>query len=365
MKHLNLKSMLGVLSLLCVALPIQADDVVTTEQPTDATQTKVTLKANFLEGADKNGFQYKYGTIPERTEFVNLAIAPTGDPLVFKQGTKAWNGRKSAGWVESYYDTSASTLTSEVSTTFNLTSFTWISFEWQVSSEEGIGKLHFVVDGTIVQTITGETEFETVTYDLSAGEHTLAWRYVRTAAENAGLGLGRLKNLNVQNTTEGTWIDVPAEGNSVQLTGLYPSQEYLFRAYSAKKTGMVSNPGGPVYKYTYSDIKQFGTKGVSFSTPKVDATTQSTATVSCNVFPGDAEVETGIIIDRRRPKLSDSFAEALLSPYSDGVTVTHHSYWKAGDGYVYFNSKYDGYTMSTTFSLTKSTTISFDYTVSN
>ena len=344
----------ALLSLL-TSVRVMADSSVTTEQPTDATQTRVTLQAAFADGSTENGFQYKYGTIPSVSNFFKYLATATCDPLTITQGSTAWLkiASQEQKWVESP-SSSASTFNAEFSTTVTLTKETTISFDWQVSSEENIGKLQFYVDGTAVESITGETDFATVTYSLRAGSHTLKWAYSRSSAENTGQGIGRVKNLNVQNTTAGTWIDAPATGSSLRLTALYPSQQYLFRAYS--------KVGGET---VYSDIKQFETTSVSIGIPTV-TTTQTTATLTGTVNPGDAEVETGYIVGEII-RTRTTFEDALLTSSSDNIPITLSStgYWYSSSyGYVYNTTKSDNRSFSTTFTLSEPTTISFEYQVS-
>ena len=354
-----MKHIIQFLTALLVLLPaskVSADSSVTTQQPTDATQTRVTLQAAFADGSTENGFQYKYGTIPSVGDFFKYLATATCDPLTITQGRTSWNYVARQKWVESP-TSSASTLNAEFSTTVTLTEETTISFDWQVNSEENIGMLQFYVDGTAVKSITGVTDFATVKYSLSAGSHTLKWAYSRSSAENTGLGIGRIKNLNVQNTTAGTWIDTPAAGSSLRLTALYPSQQYLFRAYS--------KVGGDT---VYSDIKQFETTSVSIGKPTV-TTTQTTATLSCDVNPGDAEVETGFVLLQRSgsSRSRTSFENALLTAESDNIPVTLSStgYWySSSSGYVYNTTKSNYKSFSTTFTLSEPTTISFEYSVS-
>ena len=329
---------------------VMADSSVTTEQPTDATQTRVTLQAAFADGSTQNGFQYKYGTIPSVGDFFKYLATATCDPLTITQGSTSWNYVAKQKWVESP-SSDASTLNAEFSTTVTLTEETTISFDWQVNSEENIGMLQFYVDGTAVKSITGVTDFATVKYSLRAGSHTLKWAYSRSSAENTGQGIGRIKNLDVQNTTAGTWINAPATGSSLRLTALYPSQQYLFRAYS--------KVGGDT---VYSDIKQFETTSVSIGKPTV-TTTQTTATLTGTVNPGDAEVETGYIVCDART----TFEDALLTSSSDNIPITLSStgYWYSSSyGYVYNTTKSDNRSFSTTFTLSEPTTISFEYKVS-
>lgn len=282
-QHYFKKAMAVFLSFTTIS--VLADDVVTTLPATDITQTKATLQAEFIEGSTSNGFEYKYGTIPELDDFASLLLTETSDPVTFTQGTKAWRAVNSRGWVESYYDNTSTSLTSDISTQFTVTEATPVTFEWSVSSQENVGKLQFLVDGTVVQSITGEVDFVAVSYELPAGQHTLKWQYKRSTTESTGDGIGKLRHLTIHNTTEGEWLNWPATSNTARLEYLYPSQNYLFRAYSTIGE-----------KKVYSSIRQFRSLGISLGTPRVVSTTQTTATVECDVDAGDAEVETGFYL---------------------------------------------------------------------
>jgi len=312
------------------------------------------LSADFPDASAVHGFQYKYGTIPTRTDFFNYATINTCDPLTFTQGSTAWRSVPRMGWVESPNDDPSSTLNAEFSTNFTLTETTEISFDWQVNSEENIGVLSFYVDGTIVKSITGETEFETVRQSLGEGNHTLKWVYKRTTSENSGLGIGRVKNLNVQNTTVGAWIDAPATSSSLLLEHLYPSQDYIFRAYSSSGGEMV-----------YSTIQPFKTKSISLGNPTVVNTTQTTATFECDVNPGDAEVQAGFIFNSVATPTNTfaSYFYAASSQYKP--TPSWDSKWGySTSGYVYNNNRSNNQDITISFTLDHPAQISFEYKVS-
>jgi hypothetical protein len=57
------------------------------------------------------------------------------------------------------------------------------SFWWRVSSEADWDWLEFYVDGALVDRITGETGWLQKTATLTAGAHTLRWRYVKDGAD--------------------------------------------------------------------------------------------------------------------------------------------------------------------------------------
>jgi hypothetical protein len=50
-------------------------------------------------------------------------------------------------------------------------------FRWAVSCEESYDWFDFLVDGEVVEMVTGETNWRKVTVDLGEGEHILEWAY--------------------------------------------------------------------------------------------------------------------------------------------------------------------------------------------
>lgn len=314
----------------------------------DITQMRATLTAGFAAGSSSDGFQYKYGTLPELTTFSQIALSADSDPLEFTMNEKSWKEREAKGWVECFYGLAAGE-SSELTTTFTLTKQTDVTFDWMVSSEEGVGVLSFIADGTVRNTISGLVmgDFATVSCTLPAGEHTLTWQYAKSAATNQGLDLGMLRNIRVQNTTPGEWLTKPATSSAMSLSHLYPGQNYLARAFSVV--------GGDSL---FSNIVQFETLPVSIGKPEITDTTQATATVSCDVSYGDAEVETGVMMMNVS---TDRFARNLLSPQSDVVDITHDPYWKYGDGYVYMDGKQNEKEITATFTLKTTTRIEFRY----
>jgi hypothetical protein len=365
--------------LVSVFFSLNAQAQIVLHEATDVTQTKATLSADFPDLNATHGFQYKYGTLPELDAFAAFLLTPTSDPVTFTQGAKGWRTVNSRGWIESYYDDTSSSFTSDFSTTVTFTEATPITFEWKVSSQENVGKLQFVVDGKVVLSITGETEFEAVSYDLSVGNHTLRWQYVRTSTENIGDGIGQLRNLNIQNTTAGEWLDWPTTDATTRLANLYPSQDYLFRAYSVSDD-----------KKEYSSIRQFRSLDITLGTPRVVSKTQTTATIECDMDAGDAEVEAGFyklkgefftpsssggaggsnsFVIRRAvpPELHQiSFSDAFYDSDSQvKPEIDSDGYWNGSSGEYVYNtnaSSYHSYAKITiTFTLEEASSLSFDY----
>jgi uncharacterized delta-60 repeat protein len=85
-----------------------------------------------------------------------------------------------------------------------------VSFWWRISAGAE-AFLDFAVDGSVSNTISGETPWQQQTLDLPAGEHTLTWTFRKDAAGSAG--------------EDAAWVDQlivgaggPGGGNSNEIT---------------------------------------------------------------------------------------------------------------------------------------------------
>lgn len=277
-------------ALLITVFTTRANAQIVLQQATGITQTKATLSANFPDLAAEHGFQYKYGTLPEIDEFSKTALSSLSDPVkISTDKTNGWSARSVKGWVESNGTLSVGQ-TSVMSADVKFYEPTTLTFEWSVDSEERIGILSFIVDGETIYEISGAVDFTEVSYQATAGEHTLQWQYKKTAATNVGLDLGMVRNINLQNTTEGDWIN----SLTAQLQGLYPGQNYLYRAYV--KSGEVIQS---------SSIMQFRTLDIGYDDISASDITQTSASVNVRPNFGDAtDVEFSMLAGVRKcPKL--------------------------------------------------------------
>ena len=78
-----------------------------------------------------------------------------------------------------------------------------VSFKWMVSSEQNYDNLSFLVDGNLVGEISGvhafeESSWETVTYSIPSGSHTLRWRYSKDGSVGSGMDGGWIADLVVE-----------------------------------------------------------------------------------------------------------------------------------------------------------------------
>lgn len=282
---------------LCCFLNLAAQ--ITLHEATNVTQTKATLSADFPDLNSKHGFQYKYGTLPEIDEFSKVALAPISDPVQLTTSANAWSARTIKGWVESNSNLSVGQ-SSVMSAKVKFSETTTITFEWSVDSEEGIGLLSFIVDGKTVREISGAVDFTQVSYQVTTGEHTLQWQYKKTAATNVGLDLGMVRNIDLQNTTEGVWQNLTTSNNGVNLLNLSPNSHYIFRAFSE-----LNNSNIPA---SFSLIKSFITDSITHRAPHI-AVTQTTATITPSLSKGDVNGSFKLILYKNL----DPFMLSILS----------------------------------------------------
>lgn len=71
-----------------------------------------------------------------------------------------------------------------------------LSFDWQVSSEEGYDILAFLVDGEVVTKISGsDVDWQTVKVFVEAGSHTFEWRYIKDESYYDGYDCAWVRNV--------------------------------------------------------------------------------------------------------------------------------------------------------------------------
>jgi len=111
------------------------------------------------------------------------------------------------------------------------------SFYFKVSSELHWDFLSFHVDGVQLQKWSGEVAWANFTFPLSAGSHTLEWRYTKDASLSAGLDAAFLDNVNLPlaasvDTSSPALLQLvgqPGGGLTLQLQG-QPNQLYVIQA---------------------------------------------------------------------------------------------------------------------------------------
>lgn len=89
-----------------------------------------------------------------------------------------------------------------------------LSFDFKVSSEEGFDILEFQVDDTVVASWSGNIDWSPFTYKISAGSHTLIWRYKKDEVGESGEDKAWIDNVTVRLTTgDAPEVDPPSNGD--------------------------------------------------------------------------------------------------------------------------------------------------------
>ena len=104
--------------------------------------------------------------------------------------------------------------------TYNFEQAQTISFYLKTSTEDGYDKLYFDIDGNSQNTNgwSGETDWTKVEYNVTAGNHTLRWRYVKDNSVNSGSDCVWIDHivLGIEQSTPATDVDL---ASTVTVTG--------------------------------------------------------------------------------------------------------------------------------------------------
>jgi hypothetical protein len=71
------------------------------------------------------------------------------------------------------------------------------TFSYRVSSEANWATLSFYVDGVLLQSWSGNVPWANYAFPLTAGSHTLEWRYAKTVANVVGLDAAFIDNIDL------------------------------------------------------------------------------------------------------------------------------------------------------------------------
>jgi subtilisin family serine protease len=85
------------------------------------------------------------------------------------------------------------------------------AFDYRVSSEASWDFLEFYVDGVRRERWSGEVDWTRYSFAITAGQHTLEWRYTKDAANSLGLDTAFLDNVILP-------LDVPSDGRPSTLS---------------------------------------------------------------------------------------------------------------------------------------------------
>lgn len=125
----------------------------------------------------------------------------TGDFSAFNwtQGNNPWEITQSDAYDGNYCARSKTGLnhssSSELSITLNLSQAGTISYYRKVSSETNYDKFTFSIDGTVKETLSGTQDWEQVSFNVSAGNHTFLFKYTKDQSVSSGSDCAWIDNI--------------------------------------------------------------------------------------------------------------------------------------------------------------------------
>ena len=187
--------------------------------------------------------------VSEAVDAPALTFTPSGRPW-FTQFDITHDGVDAAQSASSANSTMLTTITGPETLVF------W----WKVSSEEGFDLLDLILDGAIIETISGEVDWTPVVVTIPAGSHTVAWRYSKDPSVSVGLDAGWVDEVTlISYSTQPVFysedrLDL-TQGEAVQFqveASLFPSftATGLPAGMSLNNSGMLA--GTPIVPGTYS-----------------------------------------------------------------------------------------------------------------
>lgn len=86
-----------------------------------------------------------------------------------------------------------------------------LSFAYKVSSEEGYDFLRFYVDGELNESWSGEIDWQQHNVEITAGEHTLKWEYVKDGSVTSGEDKAWIDNVSYSGSSPNLANGIPAD----------------------------------------------------------------------------------------------------------------------------------------------------------
>ncbi len=138
-----------------------------------------------------------------------LEVSSSGDALWFRQTTVSHDG-VDALQSGSIGDNASSTVETTV------TGPDTLAFWWKVSSEATYDFLQLLIDGDVVQEISGEVNWQQVTARIQPGRHTVQWRYIKDSSAQDGSDAGWVDEVTLASSSTLPFLSMPASVTAVQ-----------------------------------------------------------------------------------------------------------------------------------------------------
>lgn len=97
----------------------------------------------------------------------------------------------------------------------NLNSNETVSFDWKVSSEHSYDYLEFWLDDQLITQISGEVNWNSYTLAVTAGNHTLNWRYIKDYSISAGQDRAWVDNIVISHSVDNNDDDPFSSATSI------------------------------------------------------------------------------------------------------------------------------------------------------
>ena len=158
-----------------------------------------------------------------------------------------------------------------------------ITFSRKVSSEPDYDFLRFYIDGTLVNEWSGDKSWETFSYNISSGQHTLRWAYEKDISATGG--------------SDCSWIDDVIFPTSTTIIGI---NEFTLK----NEFNIYPNPGNGKYNIILdsdekpTNIVVYGTRGDIVAKPVLKFTSNTTFIDISNLNPGIYFIE--VSTDRKK-----------------------------------------------------------------
>ncbi len=159
----------------------------------------VTLVATNAQGSDTEA-KVDYITvnssggddIAEAVDYPTLTFTKSGNANWYKVTDIYYYGNDSArsGAIGNSQSTT-------IQTSITVASTQAVKFYWKVSSESGYDYLKFYIDDTEKTKISGTVNWTQVSYNVTAGTHTLKWSYIKDASVVSGTDCGWVDKLEI------------------------------------------------------------------------------------------------------------------------------------------------------------------------
>ena len=196
-----------------------------------------------------------------------------------------------------------------------------LSFRWRISSEKKYDKLAFTMDNQTIATISGDTEWATVSRYIAPGVHTVQWTY----AKDKSLGSGK----------DCAWVE------SLVWEETLPASPGSFRFVSGGGSGTVTVSENPGTRWRVTSATEWiapqttggtGSGTFVFKVAKNDTDTTRTGQLRVAATTERGEKETTISITQiPAPQLSVSNTSVSISAKSGRyeTTVEANQSWSA------------------------------------